>query len=433
MLTRKAKAALESWKSRSKNKALLVTGARQVGKTYLIEKFAAENYVHVVKFDFIDQTDVLEAVNTAKSSSDLFLILSAYAGSDMVPGKTLIFIDEIQECKEAITFIKYLVQKEGFDFILSGSLLGVELSDARSLPVGYLEVLEMFPLDFEEFCWACGVGPEVWEHVGASVAKRERVMESVHERLLSLFHRYLMVGGMPAAVTAYLETENVSMVKAVQDAILSLYRMDITRYAKKDTLFIREIFDQIPSQLNTQGKRFTFSSISPRGTYDDFAKDFLWLTNAGVALPVRNVSEPRHPLKLSENRKLFKLFLNDVGLLSAACGIQVAKGILSDSLGVNFGSIYENAVAQELKAHGHALYYFRSKGIGELDFVLEETSGRVLPVEVKSGKDYKRHNALNNALESKNYAIERAVVLHEGNVSVEGKITYLPVYAVALL
>lgn len=433
MLRRKAYEALENWKNAGKNKALLVTGARQVGKTYLIEAFARQNYQHVVKFDFIDQTDILAAANAAKSSSDLFLAFSAFAGTSMVPGSTLIFIDEVQECKDAITFVKYLLQREGFDYILSGSLLGVEISDARSLPVGYLDVLEMFPLDFEEFTWACGVSSDVWKSVRGSFRDLAEVFGPVHERLLDLFHRYLMIGGMPAAVSEFLSSGNLAAVKAEQDAILALYRMDITRYAKDDTLFIREIFDQMPSQLNTQGKRFTFSSISPKGTYDDFAKDFLWLVNAGVALPVRSVAEPRHPLKLSENRKQFKLFMNDVGLLSAACGMQVAKGIVSDRLGVNYGSVYENAVAQELKAHGHGLHYFRSKGVGELDFVIEEQSGHVIPIEVKSGKEYKRHSALDNALASKNYAIDRAIVLCEGNVREEQKIAYLPVYMVALL
>ncbi|MBQ9955434.1 MAG: ATP-binding protein [Eggerthellaceae bacterium] len=433
MLRRKARERLDDWRASGRSKALLVTGARQVGKTYLVERFAEESYRHVVKFDLVDRVDVLAAADAARSSEELFLAFSAFAGDEMVPGETLIFIDEVQRCKEAVTFVKYLVQREGFDYVLSGSLLGVELQGVRSLPVGYLDVVEMFPLDFEEFCWANGVGEDVWAAARRARAGLESLFGPVHDRLLTLFHRYLMVGGMPAAVNALLDTGNLARVKAEQDSILELYRMDVSRYARGDTLYVRDIFDQIPSQLSTQGKRFTFSSVRPRGTFDDFARDFLWLVNAGVALEVRNVSEPRHPLRLSENRKLFKLFMNDVGLLSAACGMEVAKSIVSDRLGVNYGAVYENAVAQELHAQGRGLYYFRSKAAGEVDFVLEAGGGRVLPVEVKSGKDYKRHSALDNVMRTPNYAIDSAVVLHDGNVERDGKVAYLPVYMASLL
>lgn len=433
MLKRKANDEIARWHEAHRSKALLVTGARQVGKTYLIEQFAREHYEHFVKFDLVNQTDVRDALNLAKSSAEVFLTFSAFAGSEMVPGSTLIFIDEVQECKEAITFIKYLVQREGFDYMLSGSLLGVELQDVRSLPVGYLSVMEMFPLDFEEFTWALGIGGDVWESVRASFEAREAIFPPLHDRLLALFHQYLIVGGMPAAVADFVQSQNYASVKRVQDDILALYRMDVAKYAQGDTLWIKEIFDQIPSQLDTQSKRFSFASLKKGGTYDDYVRDFLWLTNAGVALPVRVVKEPRHPLKLAENRRYFKLFMNDVGLLAAASGLQVAKSIVSDDLGVNYGSIYENVVAQELRCHGFSLYYFRSKGVGELDFVIELEGGAVMPIEVKSGKNYRRHVALDNVLSSPNYHIAQALVLCEENLRVEGKIAYCPAYCTALL
>lgn len=238
---------------------------------------------------------------------------------------------------------------------------------------------------------------------------------------------------MPRAVEAFAQTQNFAQVKSIQDNILALYRMDVAKYAKGDTLLVEEIYDHIPSQLDSQSKRFLFASVAANGTYERLASNFLWLTNAGVALPARNVSEPRHPLRLSESRSYFKLFMNDVGLLSAACGMAVVKGVISDSLGVNYGSVYENAIAQELKAHGFEPYYFRSKGMGELDFVIELSNGCVVPIEVKSGKTYKRHNALDNVLASKNYAIDRALVLCEGNLSTEGRVCYCPVYMVAVL
>lgn len=287
------------------------------------------------------------------------------------------FIDEVQECSEVVTFIKYLVEREGFTFTLSGSLLGVELDNARPLPVGYLSVLDMHPLDFEEFCWGLGVGEEALCHARDCFAESQPVIEPVHQRMLSLFHLYLMVGGMPAAVTRFLETGSIAEVKKVQDDIVRLYRADISKYARSRRLVIREIFDQIPSQLDSQSKRFNFSALAPKGTYERYQEDFMWIVDAGVANAVVNVTEPRHPLKMAENRAFFKLFANDVGLLSAMCGMEVPKGIVSDNLGVNYGSIY------------------------------------VMKVE--------------------NYRTDQAVVLCEANVHVSGKVAHLPAYMVMFL
>lgn len=429
MLRRKAREELAEWRHSPDGRALLVTGARQVGKTFLIREFLEEEYENVVEFDLVEQDDVCQAFDAARNANDLFMAISAYAGQSLVPGKTVIFIDEVQRCKEAVTAIKYLLRRDEFDYVLSGSLLGVELRDVRSLPVGYLRIVDMFPLDFEEFCWANGVGDDVISELGRCYEAQEPVFDPVHERLLTLFHHYLMVGGMPAAVRKFVASKDLGAVSAVQGDILRLYRGDISQYAPDtDKLLIREVFDQIPSQLDSQSKRFTFSSVAPKGTYERYGSKVLWLVDAGIVLPVISVSEPRHPLKLSERRSYFKLFMDDVGLLCQACGMDVVKGILSDRLGVNYGSIFENAVAQELRAHGHDLHYFRSKALGEVDFVCERGGGAVLPIEVKSGKDYKRHSALNKVMNSQNYEIDKAIVLCEDNVSVAGGVLYAPVY-----
>ena len=422
-----------AWKKHKTTQALLVTGARQVGKTYAIEEFGRQEYFNVAKFDLIERTDLLDALNSVKSADDLFLTLSAFSHEPLVPGKTLIFIDEVQQCREVYALIKYLVQKPGFDYILSGSLLGIELENVRSQPVGYLDVIEVHPLDFEEFTWAVGVGSAVWDAVRASFRSRAPLLDGVHRRMLDFFHKYLFIGGMPRAVDEFITSNDVARVKAVQDNILALYRMDVSKYAKGRTLLIKEAFDLMPSQLDSQAKRFTVSSLKKGADYDRLAENFAWLVGAGVALKVNAVCEPRHPLRLSESRSLFKLFMNDVGLLSAACGMEVAKSVLSDQLGVNYGSIYENAVAQELKAHGFNLFYYRSKAVGELDFVIEVGGGHVLPLEVKSGKDYRRHSALDNVLGRANYQIEEAVVLCEDNVSTDGRVVYAPVYMVSVL
>lgn len=433
ILKRKCTAELAAWKGRKTTQALLVTGARQVGKTYAIEKFGRDNYRHVAAFDLIERTDLLDALRSVKSADDLFLTLTAFSTEPLIPGETLVFIDEIQQCKEVLTLIKYLVQRTEFDYILSGSLLGVELEDVRSQPVGYLDVLEVSPLDFEEFTWATGMDPTVWDAVRDAFGSRRPLPAGVHDRMLDLFHKYLFVGGMPRAVDEFVQTNDASRVQAVQGNILSLYRMDVSKYARGRTLLVKEAFDLLPSQLDSQAKRFTVSSLKKGATYDRLAENFAWLVGAGVALKVNAVAEPRHPLRLSENRSLFKLFMNDVGLLSAAYGMEVVKSVLSDELGVNYGSIYENAIAQELKAHGFDLYYYRSKGDGELDFVIEAGGGLVMPIEVKSGKSYRRHSALDNVLSRPNYRIGQALVLCEENLFEEDRVLYAPVYMSAVL
>ena len=433
MLKRKALEAFAKWKDQHARQALLVTGARQVGKTYLIERFTAENYPHVVKFDLIDQVDVLAAMNAAHSSRELFMALSAFAGIEMVPGETVIFIDEIQECDDALTKVKYLVQREDFDYILSGSLLGVELEDIRSVPVGYLHVVDMFPLDFEEFCWANGLGQDAWDEAADAFEEKRPVFAPIHERLISLFHLYLIVGGMPQAVMEVVTSQNIAAVNSIQNDIIRLYRYDISKYAEKGSkLSIKEIFDKMPSQLDSQSKRFNFASVAPKGTFERYSSSFIWLVDAGVAIPVRNVKEPKRPLTLSEDRSFFKLFMNDVGLLSAACGMKSVRNILADDTNVNYGAIYENAIAEELSSHGVGVRFFRSRKLGELDFIVE-LDGKVVPIEVKSGKSYRRHCALSNVLRMPNFGIESALVLCEDNLSVEGKITYCPVYMTAFL
>jgi predicted AAA+ superfamily ATPase len=431
MLKRKALEEFAAWRGGHGNRALLVTGARQVGKTYLAKEFLHAEYENVIEFDLVEQGDVRDAFDAARNVDELFMAISAFAGQRLVPGRTVIFINEVQKCKEAITAIKYLVQRKDYDYVLSGSLLGIGLRDIRSLPVGYVHIVDMYPLDFEEFCWANGVDDDIIDGVRRCFEERAPVFEPVHERLLSLFHHYLMVGGMPAAVEQFVANKDMGAVHSVQGDIIRLYRDDISQYAPDEyKLVIREIFDQMPSQLDSQSKRFTFSSIAPRGTYERYENQVLWFINAGVALQVISVTEPRRPLKLSEKRSCFKLFMDDVGLLCRACGMGVVRGILSDKLGVNYGSIYENAVSQELKAHGHDLHYCRSKKLGEVDFVCEHGGGTALPIEVKSGKDYKRHSALNSVISSPNYEIEQAFVLCEDNVSEDGKVLYLPTYMV---
>lgn len=432
MLRRKITNRIEEFYKSNPNKALMIVGARQVGKSYAIGKFAEAHYESVITIDFIENPEYVSVLENAQGADEILLRLSAVFGDRMIPGKTMIFFDEVQECRELITQIKYLVQDGTYAYILSGSLLGTVFKDIVSAPVGYMDIATMYPLDFEEFAWANGVGEKVIDSLRSSFEQKTPVDAFIHERMTALFELYLIVGGMPEAVSAYLETKNLRKVADAQNAIIRLYKRDISKYDEKDRLYLNEIFDLIPSELNAKNKRFILKNLNEKARFDKYYDSFLWLKNAGVALPVNVVDEPKVPLLLSKSQNLFKLFSNDVGLLAAQYGNEIQVRILQHETSMNFGSIYENVAAEELAAHGFALYYYNSKKFGELDFVIEE-DGKVLPIEIKSGKDYYRHNAMDNVLDVTEYGISEGYVFCNGNVETVGKVTYFPIYMLMFL
>lgn len=430
MLKRKIDSYLSSYYTASRN-ALLITGARQIGKTCSIREFG-KTFKSFIEINFIETPGAVAIFNGAKRSSDILLRLSAITTKPLIKGETLIFFDEVQMCPEIVTAIKFLVDEGSYRYILSGSLLGVELNDLRSEPVGYMGVKEMFPMDFEEFIGCLGVNGQVIESLRDAWRSRNPVDDFIHSKIMELFRLYLVVGGMPAAVCKYIETNNLQEVMAVQKEIIKLYRRDITRYDPKNKLSIEEIFDLIPPELNAKNKRFILKRLNENAKFERYSNSFLWLKNADVALPVYNVEEPKLPLLLSRSRNLFKLFQSDIGLLAAqyAEGIQIR--IISGDKSINFGSIFENAVAQELTAHGIDAYYYNSKKRGEVDFVIE-LDGKVVPIEVKSGKDYQIHRALSNILDCGEYDIPEAIIFNNDNIRVEGKYIYAPIYMAMFL
>ncbi|MBQ1698452.1 MAG: AAA family ATPase [Bacteroidales bacterium] len=433
MLYRKNEDKIRAFLTGKSNMALLVTGARQTGKTFSIRKVGKECFKNFVEINFINQPEMLDIFSGFKSAADILLKLSALFGDKLVKGKTLIFFDEVQECKEIVTAIKFLVDEGSYKYVLSGSLLGVELKDIKSVPVGYMSIMNMYPLDFEEFALAIGVGKDVISSLRDCFLQKTMVDDFIHSRMMELVKLYLIIGGMPAVVQKYLDTKKLNIVSDYQNNIINLYKKDISRYDPGHKLLLDEIFNLIPSELNAKNKRFIIKNLNENKNFIRHENSFLWLKDAGVALPVYNVEEPRLPLLLSKQRNLFKLFLNDVGLLACQYARDFQIRILSDNLNVNFGSVFENFVAQELNAHGFEyLFYFNSKRQGELDFVIEYKNS-VLPLEVKSGKDYRRHNALSNVLSTDEYQIDNAIVFCADNVSVDGKITYLPVYMTMFL
>ena len=414
------------------NKALLLTGARQVGKTYAIRHYAQQAGLDLVEMNFLLQPETKRIPDGAANVHELLLRISAYANRPLVPGKTLIFFDEVEEYVDILTWVKALVDEGRFKYALSGSLLGLELKNVRSEPVGYLSEFRMFPIDFEEFIRNVGVLDEVIDSVRTAWEQHQPVDAYIHEKLLKLFNLYLIVGGMPAAVQTYVDTNDLQRVLLEQQSILTLYKKDIARYDPDNKLYINDIFELIPSELNAKNKRFILKNLNEHIKFSRHENSFVWLRDADMALPTYNVEEPCVPLKLNELRNLFKLFQNDVGLLASQYVGGIQLKILQGDVNINNGAIYENAVAQELHAHGWQLRYFNSKKQGEVDFLLEQDD-EIIPLEVKSGKDYQRHIALNNVMENTAYGIRRAIVLSNDNLSMRNNVLYAPIYMTMFL
>ena len=430
MLKRKIDAYIRNYYETTRN-ALLITGARQIGKTYSIRQFG-KSFKSFVEINFVEMPEAVELFKDAKSSADILLRLSAITSVPLIKGQTLVFFDEVQQCPDIVTAIKFLVDDGSYRYILSGSLLGIELKDLRSEPVGYMGVKDMYPLDFEEFISCVGINDTVIGALREAWQNRTAVDEFIHGKILELFRLYLVVGGMPAAVNKYLESNNLQEVMTVQQDIIRLYKRDIAQYDLNNKLYIEEIFNLIPPELNAKNKRFILKRLNEHAKFERIEASFLWLTNAGVALPVYNVEEPKMPLLLARSRNLFKLFQSDIGLLACQYAEGIQLRIIKGDKSINFGSIYENAVAQELVAHDIVPYYYNNKKRGELDFVVELDS-KVLPIEVKSGEDYETHRALSNIMDCGEYNLPQAIVFNNDNLQVVGKIVYAPIYMVMFL
>lgn len=428
MLERKIAQNIAQWHAGKKRKALMLTGARQVGKTTAVRDFARSSYAQFAEFNFLLDPLACEVFSGPLDADSLVANMTAYLRQPLEPGRTLVLLDEIQNCPAARTAIKPLVEDGRFDYIETGSLLGVRVNDVASFPVGFEETVRVYPMDFEEFCLACGVQPQTIELLRERFAEKRPVDPAMHETMMRLFRTYVVVGGMPEVVQRYVETHDIAQVLHLQHDLLSLYRQDIARYANDaEKTKAREIFDAIPSQLNDQNRRFVLADLSKNARQNRYQSSFLWLADAGVTLPCFNIEAPVAPLATAAQRNLFKLFMCDAGLLCCTALGNVQSELLSGKLDVNLGSITENVVAQELAAHGFDLGYFNSKKTGEVDFVVQR-GHNVLPIEVKSGNDWKRHHSLDVMLATEGWDIPEAYVLCKGNVELAGRICYLPLY-----
>ncbi|MBT1175051.1 ATP-binding protein [Bifidobacterium sp. LC6] len=434
MLYRKAWDRLLKWKTNSASShALMLTGARQIGKTTLVREFAKQHYKYFAELNFLTDPKASMIFNGPLDAQTIIANLTAYLRKPLGSGNTLVLFDEIQECPRARTAIKFLVEDGRFDYIETGSLLGVRVKEVPSYPVGFEEQYRMFPMDFEEFCLANGVQPETIDLLHEHFRTKRPINDSMHETMMRLFQLYVVVGGMPEVVQRYVDTHDIAQVSQLQRDILALYRLDIAQYSSKaDHTKIRAIFDAIPSQLDDRNRRFVLADLNKNARQNRYASSFLWLADAGVALPCYNVSSPTAPLEANEKHSLFKLFMNDTGLLCSALMSNVQFALLQGELDMNLGSIAENVVAQELTAHGFTTHYFDAKRYGEVDFVVQSGT-EIIPIEVKSGNDWTRYKALNNILAVDEWGIKQAQVLCKGNIRQDGPITYMPLYMTMFL
>ena len=424
MLKRDVEKEINAWILNDK-RALLIDGARQVGKTFIIRQCLEKSSYTFIEYNLINDEKVVDIIKNSNNTDDLILKLSLNTDKKVVPNKTIFFFDEIQVYKEILTKIKFLADDERYKFILSGSLLGIEMSGLKSAPVGYLKTIKMYPLSFKEFLQLFNIQDEVFDILKNAYINHKEVDPYIHERMMNLFNLYMIIGGMPAAVDAYLKTNNIDDVIDIHNNIVEQYKVDFTKYESEDKkLIISNIYDLIPTELNSSNKRFNIADINKNLRYEKISDSFVWLYKAGVALPAFNVTEPKSPLKLNEKSSLMKVFLSDIGILTTLYGKNCKLMILNNDKDINAGSIYENVVAQELTNKGIDLYYYNSKKYGEIDFLFEDEKGVVL-LEIKSGKAYQRHSAINNI---KEIYKAKAVVFSKENVSFENDILYLPLY-----
>lgn len=435
MLIRKIESLIREHLKSSSNKVLLIDGARQVGKTYIIRYVGEELYKNFIEINMIEDSLKDRLFEGVKTVEDFYFQVSMLAGNKMGQKEdTLIFIDEIQAYPHLLTLLKFLSQDGRFTFIASGSLLGVTLSQTTSIPMGSIRKVRMFPLDFEEFLYANGFNEMTISFLRKKYENEEALDEAAHNKVMELFRKYLLVGGLPEAVNSYIQNQNIVLVREIQNEIREYYATDASKYDEENKLKIRRIYDMLPSNMENKKKRIVAKNIENKKgkTFNDYSDEFEYLISAGIALNVQAISNPSFPLVQSSSKNLLKLYLNDVGILTSILYGNNIRAVLDDERSINLGSVYETVVASELIAHGYKLFYYDNRDKGEVDYLIDDyDSLSVVPVEVKSGKDYTVHSALSNFTKNESYNLKKAYVLsNEREIIKKDKIIYMPIYYV---
>lgn len=440
MLKRKICSKIEEYLKNNSHKMLIVDGARQVGKSYIIRHVGQKMFENYIEINMEEDKQNEGLFASATSVDKFYLALSSIAGEKMQEKEnTLVFIDEIQAYEHLLTLAKFLVEDGRFTYIASGSLLGVTLKKTQSIPIGSIAQLHMYPLDFEEFLWANGFGHEAIDEMRRCFHDKVALDEAMHGKVMDLFRKYLLVGGFPDAVNTYITEHNIVKVRAVHRDIHNLYVIDAAKYEQESLrkLKIQRIYEMVPSNLENKKKRIVVKSIENKvgKRTSDYQDEFDYLVSSGITLEVDAISQPTYPLVQNAGKNLLKLYMNDIGLFTFILYGNNIRPVLDGMGSVNLGAVYENVVAQELQAHGFSLYYYDNKKNGEVDFLIDDTINlSTIPIEVKSGKDYKQHSAIDKFMRVKDYNIHNAVILSNERLTFdEGRITYMPVYNIMFM
>lgn len=434
MLKRKMYDTLLEWKNEDKKECLLVKGARQVGKTYLIREFAKNEYESFVEINFHEQKSLKIIFDGDKTADEIYKRLTAnIPGVKLIPNKTLIFLDEIQKCAGARTALKFLAEDGRYDVIASGSFLGLsygkddddEVKPVESIPVGYEKTVMMYSMDFEEFLWAYGYTDETIDYLKSFYTSKEKVPPEIHEKFETLLREYLVVGGMPEVVASFVVFKDFTKVQEIQDKILQSYADDISQHAKgAEKVKVRNCYDSIPRQLAKENKKFKYSEVEKKATSRKFGNSVQWLHDANMTYMCYNTTIPMLPLKAYEKDNEFKLYIADTGLLLAMFSFATKQALLNGTLkGFAKDGIYENFVSETLIKNGYTLHYYKPNENSELEFIIEK-DGEVIPLEVKAG---------NTATKSLNAFVEEfspsiAIKIIGGNVGITNKKFTIPHY-----
>ena len=440
MLYRKICTEIEAHLRSGSDKIMIVEGARQIGKSYIIREVGNRLYKNFVEVNFVKDDEEDGLFRDIRNSDEFYMTLSMVAGGKLGDkSDTLVFLDEIQHYPHYLTMLKFLREEGKFTYIASGSLLGIALRNTASIPVGSIIRKQMYQLDFEEWLMAEGWGKDALDYVRGCYKRQVSLSEVQHQNLLGEFRKYLLVGGLPDAVNTYMETHNIVRVREVQESIRNLYKEDAAKYEKEASrkLLIRRIYDMIVSQMENKKKRIVAKDIRDKkgDRFEWYSEEFEYLIASGIAIDVHAISNPKYPLSESVHKNLLKLYLNDVGMLTGRLYEYNIAPVMKDERSINLGSVYESVVAQELKAHGHDLFYYDNAKKGEVDYLVNNVAGMtVLPIEVKSGKDFTSHKALDKFLADKEYNIPSGIVLdNEREVYTKDNVTYMPIYYVMFI
>lgn len=431
MLERKIYQSLLDWKKNPNKMCLVVKGARQVGKTFIIEKFAHENYKNYIYINFDENPGYKAIFDGDLNVENLVKQISLRVPkASIVPNETLIFLDEIQNCPNARTALKFLALDKRFDVIASGSLLGINYKEVASFPVGYTEQIEMYSLDFEEFLWANGISKKSILDIKEYFDKKEVVPTAMHDRCLSLFKEYIVVGGMPRVVNDFVQNHNFANVLKIQRGIISDYEDDIAKYAEgSEKTKARACFLSIPKHLAKDYKKFRYSLVVPSGSSRKYAGSLMWLYDAGIINFCYNLEIPQLPLEGNAKSDVFKVYMRDTGLLLAMLDDGSQEDIIDGNLGIYKGAIYENIIADILAKKGKKLYYFEYNSTLEVDFFMRYQK-EVMAIEVKSAS-----NSKSKSLETvmNKYQVKRGIKLAPSNYGKRENIDIFPIYMAMFL